>query len=213
LREAQWILNYDDYRLWVKDTPHAKLGQAIWFETGDGRYIFVGSLETRKLNYYPPTGELEDLPRRRITCDWKVLMDALFAEEMYVRRKHPGPSFYELGEQGVSEILQAVATKIADSESSEKGSNGRTKSIADERNIYQHRVKNFLQTHLRRTEEFRPLYAAAFQERLRRAFSSAGVDLYTHHSFTGICDLNQQLDYNIEKTGCLLMMESRLERL
>jgi hypothetical protein len=109
--------------------------------------------------------------------------------------------------------LQAVATRIADSESSKNGSSRRKKSIADERNIYQHGVKNFLQTHLRRTEEFRPLYAAASQERLRHALSSAGVDLYTDRSFISICDLNQQLDYNIEKTGCLSMMESRLERL
>jgi hypothetical protein len=63
LKETQWILNYDDYRLWVNDTPHTKLGQAIWFEIGDGRYTFVGSLETRTLNYYSPTGELEDLAR------------------------------------------------------------------------------------------------------------------------------------------------------
>jgi uncharacterized protein YbdZ (MbtH family) len=180
-RELAWITKYNDYHSWLYNSPLEMNEQAIWFDTADGRYTFVGSAETIAFTPQYPAQEQDMRDRRRVTCDWKVLMDALFAEEVFVRRRHPGPSFYELGEQGMHDI------------------------VAGEDHPMEPRTVL--------AEKFKPLYAAAFQERLRRAFNREGVDLYTHDSFTSVCNANQQLDYHIEKTGCGWMMNCRFERL
>ena len=180
-RELAWITDYNDYRSWLYGSSREMSEQAIWFDTADGRYTFVGSAETNGFTPQFPAEEHDTRDRRRVTYDWKVLMNALFAEEVFVRRRHPGPSFYELGEQGMHDIVA-----------------GEDHST-DLRTVL--------------AEKFKPLYAAAFQERLRRAFNREGVDLYTHDSFTSMCNANQQLDYHIEKTGCGWMMECRFERL
>lgn len=45
-RELAWITKYNDYYLWLYNSPLEMNEQAIWFDTADGRYAFVGSAET-----------------------------------------------------------------------------------------------------------------------------------------------------------------------
>jgi hypothetical protein len=226
--EAQWITEYDDYRLWIE--PHTVIhAQAIWFDTADGRYTFVGSAETCAFEPQFSAQDQNEFPKRHVTCDWKALMDALFAEEMYVRQRRPGPSLYELAEQGIRDIFadteQAVLVRAnlpnpasfeEEMEWDERWEGPKPilkRAIEVERPIYREKVNIFLRQHCHHTRDINPVYAAAFQERLRSAFSKKGVDLYTHDSFTSMSDCNQQLDYNLEATGCLWLIESRLKRL
>ncbi|KAH6868780.1 hypothetical protein BKA58DRAFT_200992 [Alternaria rosae] len=214
-RDAGWIRTWNDRELWGRHDGFFKHAQAMWFDTADGRYTFVGSAETRTFKLQFPAQEQDGRASCRVTCDWKALMDALFTEERYVRHKRPGPSFFELGEQGIRAHLakaeQGIITMITapDTESSEK-------AIAAERKRYKENVKTFLQTHCHQNEQYKSLYVAALQERLYRVWIRDGTDPYaglSHTSFAQFCDSNNRLNYDQEQTGCGRMMQSRLDRL
>jgi len=214
-RDAGWIRSWNDCHLWGRCDGYYKHAQAMWFDTADGRYTYVGSAETRTFKLQFPAQEQDGRACCQVTCDWKALMDALFTEERHVRHKRPGPSFFELGEQGIRANLVKVEhgiiirTTAPEPESLEK-------AIAAERKLYDEDVKTFLQTHCHENEQYKSLYAAALQERLYRVWIRGGVDPFAglgHTSFARFCDANKRLTFDQEQTGCGRMMQSRLDRL
>jgi hypothetical protein len=210
---AHWIKQFGDYDSWVYGHGFENNLQAIWFDTVDGRYTFVSSAETHAFDLRVPVWEQDERGhyRFRVTCDWKALIDALFMEERYVRYKRPGSSFYELGEQSIRASLanaeQAIKTRTTASDADS------LEVIVLEGLLYQENVKTLLRKHCHQNEEYKCLYAAAFRERLRLAFSRRGGDLYMDDIFTRACDSNKRLSFNLERTGCWWVMQSRLDRL
>ena len=212
---ARWIRSYNDCHLWGRCSGFDKHAQAMWFDTADERYTFVGSAETRAFDIKFPAQEQDGRACCRVTCDWKALMDALFLEERYVRHKRPGPSFFELGEQSIrANLIKAeqgiiIRATAPEPESSEK-------AIAAEKKLYEENVKAFLLIHCHQNEQHKSLYVAALQERLHRVWIRGGIDPYAglnHTSFARFCDSNKRLTFDQEQTGCGRMMQSRLDRL
>ena len=210
--DAKWIQAYGDVAMWTAGYGFEELVQAIWFDAPDGRYTFVGGAETRAFDLKFPALEQDGRFSCRVTCDWKALMNALFMEERYVRRhQDPGPSFYEIAEEGIrANLVKAehgmiTRTTTPDPDPWEK-------AIAYEKELYEVELRRLLGTHCHRNEDYKTLYAAAFQQRLRLAFSREGKDLY-NDVFDHGCDANTPLSFNLEKTGCRWMMQCRLDRL